>query len=113
MEMESQEKYMSITELSTRLNIKKTTLYSWVGQNKIPHLKIHGLIRFSQREINAWLQTLRTHRSKPALLSHVGNGKNLDTDEIVARAKSSVYNESHGETGPDSRPGKGGDHGAL
>lgn len=109
----SEKKLLTTKELSTYLNIKKATLYSWVEQNKIPHLKIHGLIRFSQREIDAWLQSLHNQYPRLEPTSYFGGGKNLDVEEIVARARASVYNGPHGETGPDSCPGKGGEHGDL
>ncbi|MBI4715998.1 MAG: helix-turn-helix domain-containing protein [Nitrospirae bacterium] len=107
---------MTISELSAYLNIKKATLYSWVEQNKIPHLKIQGLVRFDQAEVDAWLQSLRPLRprggkQRPSPGFRIG--KELDVDEMVARARSSVYNDPHGETGPDSCPGKGGEDGAL
>lgn len=99
---------LTITELSVYLNIKKATLYSWVEQNKIPHLKIHRLIRFRKDEVDAWLRSCYIKKIEPESLHLPVKGTVLDVEEIVARARSSVYNDPCGETGPDLAPGKGG-----
>ncbi len=43
-------------QLSKRLSIKKSTLYGWVSQNKIPHIRFSNrCVRFDTNEINNWL----------------------------------------------------------
>jgi|JI10StandDraft_1071094.scaffolds.fasta_scaffold55819_8 excisionase family DNA binding protein len=43
-------------QLSKRLSVKKSTLYSWVSQNKIPYVRFSGrCVRFNIEAITSWL----------------------------------------------------------
>ena len=43
-------------QLSKRLSVKKSTLYSWVSQNKIPFVRFSGrCVRFDVEVITTWL----------------------------------------------------------
>ena len=53
------DKYMDIKELSQYLTIKQATLYAWAAQEKIPRVKIHGLLRFRRDEIDQWVEGFR------------------------------------------------------
>jgi hypothetical protein len=45
----------AIRELSVSLSVKPSTLYAWAGQERIPCLTIHGLVRFRREEAyGAW-----------------------------------------------------------
>jgi len=105
--------YWDIRQLSAYLNIKASTLYAWAAQEKMPCVKVHGLIRFRRDEIEQWLETFRNQRpntrGKPAT-----NHKAFDIDRLIARAKRAVYTSGHGETRPrSSLIGKGERDGAL
>jgi excisionase family DNA binding protein len=39
------------------LKLKKSTLYSWVFQGRIPHFKLGRLLRFWESELLRWLQS--------------------------------------------------------
>jgi excisionase family DNA binding protein len=95
---------LNINELSQLLHVKSSTLYAWVKQGKIPHLKIHGLIRFQANEIQQWLASFHPQNANPLKLKEKkGRGVNhLDT--IIVRAKEEAYNSRHGETRPRSSP---------
>lgn len=105
---------LTIAQVSDLLNIKTCTLYSWVKQGKIPHVKIHGLIRFRQDEIQQWLASFHTQNAKPLKLKEKkGPGLNK-LDAIIVRAKHEAYNSRYGETRPTIEPkAKGGNYGAL
>lgn len=46
---------LTMERASEYLGIKKTTLYKWTHQNKIPHYKPVGkIILFSRLELNKW-----------------------------------------------------------
>jgi excisionase family DNA binding protein len=49
------EEYLNPKELAERLHTKLGTIYSWVSRGKVPYVKINGLTRFKQKEIEAWL----------------------------------------------------------
>ena len=91
---------LTIKELSAWLNIKSSTLYLWVSQNKIPCRRIHGLIRFEPEAIQAWLNTFGKASGKP-LLFHTRHGSR-DLDQLIEAAKRAVYTPRHGETRPKS-----------
>lgn len=46
---------MSVEELAEELQISKTTIYTMVSQNEIPHIKVRGRILFHRATIEKWL----------------------------------------------------------
>ena len=46
---------MSVEELAEELQISKTTIYTMVSQNEIPHIKVRGRILFHRATIENWL----------------------------------------------------------
>ena len=50
---------LTLDELSVILKIKPKTIRQWVYQGKIPSLKINGILRFGNRDIEAWLHSHR------------------------------------------------------
>ncbi len=111
MEQNTFPKLLTIEQLSHQLNIKRSTLYAWVARGKIPHVKIHKLIRFRPQEIETWVQGFQLEKSNlPSIKPKDNSG---DVDLLIARAKREVYNARSGETRPISSPGKEGDDGAI
>lgn len=92
---------LTIKDLAEQLRIKPATLYAWAAHGKIPCRKIHGLLRFDQRDIDRWLSSFAP---PPSVLPQIGNRKadKSDLDRLIASAKREVYTFSHGETGPRS-----------
>ena len=43
-------------EIAEMINVSLNTVYTWVYNKKIPHIKIHGALRFSQPEILEWIE---------------------------------------------------------
>ena len=91
---------LTVKELSAWLNIKPSTLYLWVSQNKIPCRRIHGLIRFEPDAIQAWLKGFGPSPVKPLLLPIHRDTRDLD--QLIEAAKRAVYTPRHGETRPKS-----------
>ena len=54
--MEQAVRLITIDELSNLLRVKKSTIYAWVNQRKIPYKKIGRLVRFQHSEILKWVQ---------------------------------------------------------
>jgi excisionase family DNA binding protein len=54
------------SEVALYLRVALSTVYAWVEARKIPHLKVNGVIRFPQKELEEWLQKHSKHRSLPA-----------------------------------------------
>ena len=38
------------------LGIKKSTLYEWIVQKKVPHYKVGRLVKFKRDDLEAWLK---------------------------------------------------------
>jgi excisionase family DNA binding protein len=55
---------IDIRTLSRLTNVKVTTLYSWVRENRVPHYKIGALIRFQLDEIKDWLKKNHRHQKQ-------------------------------------------------
>jgi excisionase family DNA binding protein len=49
-------KLLTIDEVSEILQVKKSTLYSWVHQGKLRHVKVSRLLRFRQEDIDRWIE---------------------------------------------------------
>ena len=45
------EKYLSTKELAIRLNVPLATIYYWIANNEIPHIKIGKHHRFLYGEV--------------------------------------------------------------
>ena len=100
---------LTVKELSAWLNIKQSTLYLWVSQNKIPCHRIHGLIRFDPDAIQEWLNTFGATKIKPPRLTR-DDARNVN--HLIAAAKRAVYTSGHGETITPSPREKEDQHGA-
>lgn len=64
-----EKEFLTIAQLSTRLGVRPSTLYSWVGSGEIPYLRLgRRLIRFRTDEIDLWLESHRaTQKDHPNL----------------------------------------------
>ena len=100
---------LTVKELSAWLNIKPSTLYLWVSENKIPCRRIHGLVRFEPEAIQAWLKSFEASPTKSFPLPIHDDTRDLD--QLIEAAKSEVYTR-HGETITPSPRMKEEQHGA-
>jgi len=50
---------LSVTELSTWLNLKPKTIYDWVETERIPYRKLGSRVLFCPLEVQLWLNTLQ------------------------------------------------------
>lgn len=50
-----QTQIMTIAEVSQWLTIKEKTIRQWIYQEKIPSLKINGVVRFDRKELSQWI----------------------------------------------------------
>jgi excisionase family DNA binding protein len=51
---------INIEELAEYLRLQKQTIYNWLNQGKISGIKVGGVWRFDQAEIDDWLKSRRT-----------------------------------------------------
>lgn len=55
---------LTIKQLSEQINVPVSTLYQWVGEQKIPVVRLPNGLRFDQNKIETWINS-RTIKSKP------------------------------------------------
>lgn len=51
--------FLSPQELSQYLGLSLNTIYSWVSQKRIPHIKVSRLVKFRVSEIDEWMESMR------------------------------------------------------
>lgn len=104
--------YLTVKQVSHYLQIKPSTIYAWVVQGRIPFVKIHGVVRFRQEEIDRWVESFRKDGTKILSVDFRGEDQK-DIDLLIEKARREVYNNRRGETRPISSPGKEGKDGAV
>ena len=82
---------LTVQEVSQLLHIKAATLYAWAAQGKIPSLKLHGLLRFRQDEIDQWLESCERTSSPDKRKPRPTRDAGADVATLIARAKAEVY----------------------
>jgi excisionase family DNA binding protein len=90
----------TIKEVSSLLQVKTSTIYSWVHNGTIPFHKLNGLVRFDLDEIETWVMSSRPVSASPALVPTVTSP---GIDSIIRKAidgsKGKGYNPSNGKPG--------------
>ena len=54
------EQLLTIEQIADFLQVKQSTIYAWVHQEFIPHIKVGRLVRFQQSKITEWLEKRET-----------------------------------------------------
>jgi len=57
----AKDRLLTIQETCELLKVSKTYIYSLTCRKKIPHIKMHGHLRFRQSAIDRWLKTQEIH----------------------------------------------------
>ena len=62
-----EKRFIGIEECAEYLDIKKGTLYAWVHERKIPHLKFGKPVKFDLRELEGWIKKrkVKVYEYKP------------------------------------------------
>ena len=87
---------LTIKEVSSWLNIKRSTLYLWVAQGKIPYQRVHSLIRFDKQVVEKWLASFYRSSGPPLDIRRIA--ADADLDALIEAAKREAYTSRHGET---------------
>lgn len=53
------DRFVDVNHLARILSVKPATIYGWVHEGYVPHLKIGRLVRFSLKDIEQWLREKR------------------------------------------------------
>lgn len=93
-------KLLGIDEVSAMLGVKKSTIYAWTSQNKIPHIKLSKrLLKFREQEIMAWIAQKSVDRAvTDSLINPRGQrfktSMNDDVERIIRDAKNEILKRS-------------------
>ncbi|MBS0180020.1 MAG: helix-turn-helix domain-containing protein [Nitrospira sp.] len=58
---------LTVEETAAYLGLSKLTVYDWVSQRKIEHVKIGRLVKFDPRVLDRWIDQ---HTVKPRSSAH-------------------------------------------
>ena len=96
--------FLTITELSEYVNIKRSTLYSMVESGEIPHYRVRRLIRFKKQDVDAWMENHRleganVNKKAKGILRAVNKPAtdiNSTVKKSIAQIKGNLYTPEHG-----------------
>lgn len=60
---------MKVEDVAAYLKVAKQSVYRWASNEKIPHLKVGGSLRFVPNEIQEWLAKKPKRRGRPLKVS--------------------------------------------
>lgn len=55
--MNSEESLWNVPDVARYLNVRRDTIYRWLGKKKMPAIRIGKKWLFRREEIDAWLKT--------------------------------------------------------
>lgn len=53
------ENYLNVEMVSKYLHVAKSTIYKWVSEDYIPHIKLGSATRFIKNDIDDWALSMR------------------------------------------------------
>jgi excisionase family DNA binding protein len=96
-------RFLTVKEMSNYLQVKESTIYSWVESGFVPHVKLNRLVRFDREEIDNWLAGQKrvpvdVDKTVRRILNVPRNG---DLERIIKKAiaeeKDMMYSSSNGK----------------
>ena len=54
--------YMNHLQLAEYLGVQPSTIRTWTRDNKLPFTRMGGLVRYSRRAIDAWMEEKKAAR---------------------------------------------------
>jgi len=55
--MNEEKEFFKVSEVARMFNVTTATVYTWVGQGKIPHYKLVGAIRLKKSDLQEWFKS--------------------------------------------------------
>lgn len=116
--------YLTVTEASNYISVKKSFMYSLVESSEIPHYRLGRLIRFKHSDLDKWMEEHRKEKievfvTAREILRKSGQN-NLSPDDLRGIIKKSIasvtaerYNPSRAEPDRIKGLGKEVEHGTL
>ena len=94
-------KLLTVKELSEITRVKESTLYYWASNGLIPSLKLNGLLRFDQKEIEEWIRSSKIISDKHLVPIKPAKSRDIEalTKKIIDREKAKSYNRASRKPG--------------
>ena len=51
-------RYITVAEVANLLRVHPSTIYRWIANTSIPHIKLRKRVVFDEREVESWLRTM-------------------------------------------------------
>ncbi|MBK8517620.1 MAG: helix-turn-helix domain-containing protein [Saprospiraceae bacterium] len=51
-------RYITVGEVANLLTVHPSTIYRWIADASIPHIKLRGRVVFDQGEVESWLRCM-------------------------------------------------------
>lgn len=103
--------FLTITELSEYLGVKRSTVYAWVRDGQIPYYRVNKkLIRFKRDEIDRWMKDQMKDNKKEEVnvdkqtngIQNTVNRRVTDINSVVqkaiAKVKGNLYTPKNGRS---------------
>jgi excisionase family DNA binding protein len=86
---------LTVEQIASILQVKKSTIYALVCRNRIPHIKLTGkILRFRQSEIQEWIENANSVNAvskKPASKKQKAKTFSKDLlDKLIENARKEV-----------------------
>ena len=52
--------YMDYAQVAKYLGVQPSTIRTWTRENKIPYIRMSGLVRYARRAIDDWMREKET-----------------------------------------------------
>jgi PTS system nitrogen regulatory IIA component len=60
-------RYMTVEDVASYLSVSQASIYRWVSEGSIPFVKMRGLLRFIDTEIDEWMLSNSKEKNKKYL----------------------------------------------
>lgn len=57
--------FLTIDDVSKKLELSKSCLYNYVSKSKIPYLKLGGKLLFTEMDLNTWIESKKVKAVNP------------------------------------------------
>lgn len=67
-------KWLTVEEAADYLGLKKSTIYAYIHERKLPYYKRGHVVRFKVEELDAWIEASRVESLQEAIQNQLHKG---------------------------------------
>jgi excisionase family DNA binding protein len=61
-EVDKSEKFLTVFDVASLLNVRPSTVYQWASSGELPHYRLGRIVRFKRKDVEAWVEAFRKER---------------------------------------------------